>query len=142
MQFENKFDAMMHVINTGKHSDLDIERITGISRTQVYRWRSGETKNIQAKTFTMVMDALKVSYDINANGIMLNEDNNQMKSIETQVLENLLTQISDIKKDRDMYKELTLVNEDRITALENKLEKAQNHINVNDPEWRKTQQIN
>ena len=82
------------------------------------------------------MDALKVSYDINANGIMLKKDNNQMKSIETQVLENLLTQISDIKKDRDMYKELTLVNEDRITALENKLEKAQNHINVNDPEWR------
>ena len=142
MQFENKFDAMMHVINTGKHSDLDIERITGISRTQVFRWRSGETKNIQAKTFTQVMDSLKVSYDINANGIMLTEDNTKMKSIETKVLENLLTQISDIKKDRDMYKELTLAKEDRITVLESKLEKAQNHINVNDPEWRKTQQIN
>lgn len=92
MQFENKFDAMMHIIYSGKHSDLDIERLTGISRTQAYRWRSGETKKVQDKTFTAVMDAMGVDYEINANGILITKskkDNKMQNEIIAQQLRHI-----------------------------------------------------
>lgn len=88
MNFTNRLDALIHALNAAKQSDLDIERMTGIARTQVFRWRSGQTKNVQQRTFDKVMQALDIPYSITPDGIEFQphtEDNNMNNKI---IIEN------------------------------------------------------
>ena len=51
MIFSNKLDAVLYALDESAQSDLDIQRLTGVTRTQVFRWRQGAIKDVQTKTF-------------------------------------------------------------------------------------------
>ena len=74
MIFSNKLDAVLYALDESAQSDLDIQRLTGVTRTQVFRWRQGAIKDVQTKTFKKVMDALSISYKFSAKGIELNTE--------------------------------------------------------------------
>ena len=102
MNFTNRLDALIHALNAAKQSDLDIERMTGIARTQVFRWRSGQTKNVQQGTFDKVMQALGIPYSITPDGIEFQphtEDNNMNNKIIIENQQELIVMLKEkIKK--------------------------------------------
>ena len=65
-KFTTKHDAVVFILKEAidmyGYNMTDLESITGITRSQLYRWLNGDAKNIQQKSFQAV--STKLGYDI------------------------------------------------------------------------------
>lgn len=64
--FTTKHDAVVFILKEAMdmygYNMTDLESITGITRSQLYRWLNGDAKNVQQKSFQAV--STKLGYDI------------------------------------------------------------------------------
>lgn len=62
---KNRVSAALAMIAEKQLNPTDVERICGVNRTQIYRWKSGEVKQMRYSTFNKLAEHL--GYDISHN---------------------------------------------------------------------------
>mgnify|MGYP005820789763 FL=1 len=131
--FTNRIEAMLWAIDKSKMSDLDIERKTGISRSQIFRWKKGEIHSVHHKTFETIISALQYGYKITSEGIKVittYEKDNKM-SIEInpycqKIIDSLMEHNDSLRNDKmDMMEQLA-AKERRVQELEELLREKKN----------------
>ena len=63
---------IQHSIDMHGYNMTDLERLTGITRSQLYRWINGDATNIQQKSFQSVAEALGYAIHRSEKGIEIN----------------------------------------------------------------------
>jgi len=63
--YKNRVSAALAMIAEKQLNPTDVERICGVNRTQIYRWKSGEVKQMRYSTFNKL--AKHLGYDISHN---------------------------------------------------------------------------
>jgi len=59
--YKNRVDAALAMIAEKQLNPTDVERICGVNRTQIYRWKAGEVKKMRYDTFYKLADKLGYS---------------------------------------------------------------------------------
>lgn len=54
----NRVEAALAMIAEKQLNPTDVERICGVNRTQIYRWKAGEVKDMRFNSFTKLADSL------------------------------------------------------------------------------------
>lgn len=73
--FTTKHDAVVFILkeamNMYGYNMTDLESITGITRSQLYRWLNGDAKNVQQKSFQAVFTKLGYEIEKHSDGFEL-----------------------------------------------------------------------
>ncbi len=56
--YKNRVEAALAMIAQKQLNPTDVERICGVNRTQIYRWKSGEVKQMRPKSFDALVEKL------------------------------------------------------------------------------------
>ena len=119
--YTNKHSAVVAMLEQARNNHgynmTDLEELTGITRSQLYRWMNGDAKNIQQKSFQAVAHNLGYVITNAEDGIEVTHH------IQTQGEPEMLQQIKD--KER-----IILLQDEKIARLEKKL-KQKNNISCN-----------
>jgi len=74
-KYQNNYDAVIAMIQTSMDTQgynyTDIEKKTGISRSQIYKWIKGEAKNIRQESFYTVAKTLNYKITRDNEGISI-----------------------------------------------------------------------
>ncbi len=126
--FNNRLEAMLWAIGKSKMSDLDIERITGISRSQIFRWKKGEIHSIHHRTFERVISALQYRYEITSEGVRIittyEKDNTMSIEINPycqKIIDSLMEQKDSLINDNMNLKEQIAEQKKQIQELQERL---------------------
>jgi len=60
---KNRVDAALAMIAEKQLNPTDVERICGVNRTQIYRWKAGEVKQMRYDSFTKLAEALNYTIE-------------------------------------------------------------------------------
>ena len=105
---KNRVDAALAMIAEKQLNPTDVERICGVNRTQIYRWKAGEVKQMRYDSFTKLATALNYTIEYKGEEISitphtkkqntgdLNMEQQQMLiKYQQQEIQQLKKQISD-----------------------------------------------
>ncbi len=68
---KNRVDAALAMIAEKQLNPTDVERICGVNRTQIYRWKAGEVKQMRYDSFTKLAKALNYTIDYKGEQISI-----------------------------------------------------------------------
>ena len=110
--YTDKHSAVVAMLEQARNNHgynmTDLEELTGITRSQLYRWINGDAKNIQQKSFQAVAHNLGYVITNSEDGIEVTHH------IQNQGEPNMLQQLKD--KER-----IILLQDEKIARLENEL---------------------
>ena len=68
---KNRVDAALAMIAEKQLNPTDVERICGVNRTQIYRWKAGEVKQMRYDSFTKLAKALNYTIEYKGEEIAI-----------------------------------------------------------------------
>tara|TARA_R100001463_G_scaffold48759_4_gene98134 strand:+ start:4289 stop:5062 length:774 start_codon:yes stop_codon:yes gene_type:complete len=85
---KNKVDAALAMIAEKQLNPTDVERICGVNRTQIYRWKAGEVKDMRFNSFTKLADSLGYAVAYKNEQIEITPHTNKKgdNNMDTQIL--------------------------------------------------------
>jgi len=85
---KNKVEAALAMIAEKQLNPTDVERICGVNRTQIYRWKAGEVKDMRFNSFTKLADSLGYAVAYKNEQIEITPHTNKQgdNNMDTQIL--------------------------------------------------------
>ena len=123
----NRVSAALHMIAEQKLNPTDVERICGVNRTQIYRWKAGEVKDMRFDSFTKLADSL--GYAVAYKNEQIEITPHTKKETGNNNMEEVI-----LKDHIALQKEKIVALEDRILELEeqrNKMDSIQEYDYAN-----------
>jgi len=77
---KNRVDAALAMIAEKQLNPTDVERICGVNRTQIYRWKAGEVKQMRYDSFTKLAEALNYTIEYKGEQIAITPHTKKQKS--------------------------------------------------------------
>ena len=74
---KNRVDAALAMIAEKQLNPTDVERICGVNRTQIYRWKAGEVKQMRYESFTKLAKALNYTIEYKGEEISITPHTNK-----------------------------------------------------------------
>ena len=75
--YKNRVSAALAMIAEKQLNPTDVERICGVNRTQIYRWKSGEVKKMRYDSFIKLAKALNYTVDYKGEEISITPHTNK-----------------------------------------------------------------
>ena len=77
---KNRVDAALAMIAEKQLNPTDVERICGVNRTQIYRWKAGEVKQMRYDSFTKLASALNYTIEYKGEKIAITPHTNKQNT--------------------------------------------------------------
>ena len=77
---KNRVDAALAMIAEKQLNPTDVERICGVNRTQIYRWKAGEVKQMRYDSFTKLAKALNYTVEYKKEEIAITPHTNKQNT--------------------------------------------------------------
>lgn len=77
---KNRVDAALAMIAEKQLNPTDVERICGVNRTQIYRWKAGEVKQMRYESFTKLAKALHYTIEYIGEEISITPHTNKQNT--------------------------------------------------------------
>nr|BAR35017.1 DNA-binding protein [uncultured Mediterranean phage uvMED] len=74
---KNRVNAALAMIAEKQLNPTDVERICGVNRTQIYRWKAGEVKQMRYDSFTKLAKALNYTIEYKGEEISITPNTNK-----------------------------------------------------------------
>jgi len=97
----NRVEAALAMIAEKQLNPTDVERICGVNRTQIYRWKAGEVKNMRFNSFTKLADSLGYAVAYKDEQIEITPHTNKQRDIKRMnVIERILTKTVGLQEEK------------------------------------------
>ena len=77
---KNRVDAALAMIAEKQLNPTDVERICGVNRTQIYRWKAGEVKQMRYDSFIKLAKALNYTIEYKGEEISITPHTNKQNT--------------------------------------------------------------